>query len=252
MRRRIGSRDPFELATSWVGGSVGDAARSRAAVVDQPGPARRAAIEEQPGRASRSCPAGSARWDRPLGVVEVERGSAATTAPWPETTRVGDRRPPRWPAGRPGAARGAGGGPFGLGEVGVAAGQGQAVGLADRRAAHDLDGDRQVGGHPPDDGELLEVLVTEVGGAGPARLNSLATMVATPSKCPGRAAPSRGPLDTGHRDRRHGGRPRGVHLLRRSGRRRRGPGFLGRRQVALERARIVRKSSGAPNWSGLT
>ena len=48
-------------------------------------------------------------------------------------------------------------------EVDVAARHGQAVGLADRRAADDLDRERQVGRHAPDHRELLPVLLAEVG-----------------------------------------------------------------------------------------
>ena len=58
-----------------------------------------------------------------------------------------------------------GGGPLLGREVDVAARQGQAVGLADRRAADHLDRDRQVAHHPADDRELLEVLLAEVGPA---------------------------------------------------------------------------------------
>ena len=50
-------------------------------------------------------------------------------------------------------------------QAGVAAGQGQSVGVADRRAAHDHRRQRQVGDQPPDHGQLLEVLLAEVGPA---------------------------------------------------------------------------------------
>ncbi len=50
-------------------------------------------------------------------------------------------------------------------EVGVAARHRHPVGLADERAADDLDGQVEVGGHAPHDGELLGVLAPEVGAA---------------------------------------------------------------------------------------
>ena len=50
-------------------------------------------------------------------------------------------------------------------QVDVAARQGQAVGLAHGRAADHVDRERQVRDHAPDDGELLVVLLAEVGPA---------------------------------------------------------------------------------------
>ena len=53
------------------------------------------------------------------------------------------------------------------GEVRVAARHREAVGLADERAADHLDRQVEVGGHAPDDRELLGVLAPEVGAARP-------------------------------------------------------------------------------------
>ena len=60
------------------------------------------------------------------------------------------------------------GGPLVGRQPGVAARQGQPVGLAHRRAPHDRHRDRQVGDHAAHHGQLLEVLLAEVGPA-PAR-----------------------------------------------------------------------------------
>src|SRR5919197_3605828 len=55
--------------------------------------------------------------------------------------------------------------PFLRGEVGVPGRHGQPIGLPHDRAAHHLDGEREVRGHPPDQEQLLEVLLPEVGPA---------------------------------------------------------------------------------------
>ena len=107
-------------------------------------------------------------------------------------TAATERSPPtRGPAGGQRPRQHRGGPALGRRQPGVAAGQGQAVGLADGGAADDLDGQRQVRGHAPDHGQLLEVLLSEVGPARSGRAKSLATTVDTPSKWPGRDAPSR-------------------------------------------------------------
>ena len=60
------------------------------------------------------------------------------------------------------------------GEVGVARGQGEAVGLAHRRRADDLERQVEVAHHLPDDAELLVVLLAEHGDVGPHLREQLA------------------------------------------------------------------------------
>ena len=51
--------------------------------------------------------------------------------------------------------------PLRLGEVDVARAHRKPVRLADGRTDHDIDMEAEVGGHPPDDGQLLRVLLAE-------------------------------------------------------------------------------------------
>ncbi len=73
-------------------------------------------------------------------------------------------------AGIESPAQNGGCGPVLGGQVDVAAGHGQTIGLPDDRAADHLDRHRQVGHHPTDDRQLLEVLLAEVG---PARADDV-------------------------------------------------------------------------------
>ncbi len=56
--------------------------------------------------------------------------------------------------------------------------------------AHDLDPEIEIGNHAADHRQLLIILFAEPGDVGRTWLNSFDTTVATPSKWPGRAAPS--------------------------------------------------------------
>ena len=70
------------------------------------------------------------------------------------------------PAGGQGPGQHGGRRPLGRSQAHVAAREGQAVGLAHDGTADDLDGQREVEGHAPHHGQLLEVLEAEVGPAG--------------------------------------------------------------------------------------
>ena len=65
-----------------------------------------------------------------------------------------------------GAREGEGGGAVLGGEVGVAGGEGEAVGVADDGGADNLDGEVEVTDHAADDGNLLEVFLAEDGDVG--------------------------------------------------------------------------------------
>ena len=110
----------------------------------------------------------------------VERGGDIAAAP-----RSPPPLRPARAAGRAAAARSCGI------EIGVARGQGEAVIVALGGTPTISMREIEIGGHPADDRELLEILFAEQARRRAATwLNSLATTVATPSKWPGRAAPS--------------------------------------------------------------
>ena len=101
--------------------------------------------------------------------------------------------------------------PLVRGQVGVATGQGQAVGLAHDRTADDLDRERQVGHHLPDHRELLEVLLAEVGPAGPGDGEELGHDRGHPGEVGGPGRPLHRLREPAHGDR--GEDLVGVHLV---------------------------------------
>ena len=233
MRRRIGSPDPFELAHR-LGGATGTARTSSSLAataallsISRTGPTWAAMSRRSRAPASATGPTSL----QGVGVDHdgvVERRPAARRRP----RRAWRRRRPR-PSARPLASGGAAGGQgprqhggrpaLGRREPDVAARQGQAVGLAHDGAADHLDRQREVdapcAAPRPAAGSPSR---RSRPGRAPAMVNSLATTVATPSKWPGRDAPSQASLDA-RTDTVVAGAlgPRRVHLAARSGRRRR-------------------------------
>ena len=108
-------------------------------------------------------------------------------------------------------------GPLGRAQVGVAAGQGQPVGVPHGGAADHPDVDGQVGHHAADHGELLEVLLAEIGRAPPDYPEQLGHHRGHALHVAGAGRPLQRLAQAGHRDggdrrgREHLGRRRGEH-----------------------------------------
>ena len=137
-------------------------------------------------------------------------------------------------------------------EADVAGGQREPVGLAHR--GHDLEAHRdvEVAHHPPEDGDLLGVLLAEVGDVGRDDVEQLADDGADAVEVPGAAL---GALEDGARpaDADARGEAVGVDLLDRAGRTGRRRRALGRRRRRAPRCAGRRRGRVASsNWAGLT
>ena len=149
-----------------------------------------------------------------LGVLEPRPRLGGDRPPWPRADDRGravarrSRRQPRRPPSARGTQRAA---MRVLGaEAPVAARQREAVGLAHRRHADDLDAEVEVGGHaadrPPAAGSPSRRTRAT---CGRTAWNSLVTTVVTPRKCPGRRGAAER-LGEPARPRRRSGSPRGT------------------------------------------
>ena len=169
-----------------------------------------------------------------LGVVEPGQrlggddvGHAPAQASPGARRRPGRRRPRPGPGAGPWRPRALVGR-----QVGVAAGEGQPVGVAHRRAADHLDRQGQVGRHPADDRQLLEVLLAEVGPARPGQVEQLGDDGGHAREVAGPAVALQVVGQPGHR---RPGRPAasGEHLARRRGEHDRRPAPGGQRHVGV-------------------
>ena len=189
------------------------------------------------------------RRSRARPAARPRSGRSQARAPSP-----GRVRPPRWPPRPPRRARcstGAAARSSGV-RYDVAARHGEAVGLAHGRAADDLDRERQVGRHAPDDRELLAVLLAEVGAARSGDVEQLRHHRGDAGEVrrPRRAFHRLRQLVDGHR--REHGRPAGTSPRRRMRGRCRRPSPRTWPRRGRSRAGTTSRSSLAPNCSGLT